>query len=296
MKRRQAINAAPNRVARTRASDKKRITDSIARIARKLGHPPSRSEFIASSGISAHFVLRCFRGWNEAVRAAGLYPNTSNVRVEDRALLEDWGQQVRRNRGIHPRYAQLREGKYDPSTIERRFGPWSKMPEAFRKFAKGKRGWADVLALLPVRKRKRTSEPKQVSASATSTDQALHAPLGDRPTYGNPTDFHALRHEPVNEQGVVLLFGMLAKQLGFLIEAVQKGFPDCEAKRQIGPERWQRVNIEFEFESRNFRDHRHPLHGCDIIVCWRHNWDDCPKHIEVVELSSVVKSSASTEE
>jgi HNH endonuclease len=290
MKRRQAINAALSR-----ASDKKRITDSIARIARKLGRAPSRSEFIASSGISAHFVLRSFRGWNEAVRAAGLRPNTSNVRVEDRALLEDWGKQVRRNRGIHPRYAHLREGQYDPSTIERRFGPWSKLPEAFRKFAKGKQGWADVLGFLPVPKPKRTSETKQNSASSTSQNKVQHAPLGDRPMYGNPTNFHALRHEPVNEQGVVLLFGMVAEELGFLVEAVQKGFPDCEAKRQIGPERWQRVSIEFEFESRNFRDHRHPLHGCDVIVCWRHNWDDCPKHIEVVEHSSVVESLANSE-
>ncbi|HEY6947001.1 MAG TPA: hypothetical protein VI431_17815 [Candidatus Acidoferrum sp.] len=300
MKRRQAINAAPNRVAPnrvtlTRASDKKRITDSIARIARKLGRPPSRAEFIARSGVSAHFVLRCFRGWNDAVRAAGLRPNTSNVRVEDRALLEDWGQQVRRNRGIHPRYAHLRQGKYHPTTIERRFGPWSTLPEAFRKFAKGKREWADVLALLPARKRKRTSELNCDNALSTSPNKVQHARgRGDRPTYGNPTNFHALRHEPVNEQGVVLLFGMLAEQLGFLIEAVQKGFPDCEAKRQIAPERWQCVSIEFEFESRNFRDHRHPLHGCDIIVCWRHNWPDCPKHIEVVELSRVVKSLANS--
>ena len=103
-------------------------------------------------------------------------------------------------------------------------------------------------------------------------------------------DFRGLRHEPVNEQGVVLLFGMLAQELGFLVEAVQAGFPDCEAKRQIGPERWQRVSIEFEFESKNYRGHRHPLHGCDVIVCWRHNWPDCPKHMEVVELCSVVQS------
>ena len=171
-----------------------------------------------------------------------------------------------------------------------------KMPEAFRKFAKGKRGWADVLALLPVAKPKRTSETKQDSAPFTSPNKVQHALLGDRPTYGNPTNFLGLRHEPVNEQGVVFLFGMLAKELGFLVEAVQKGFPDCEAKRQIRPERWQRVNIEFEFESRNFRDHRHPLNGCDVIVCWRHNRDDCPKHIEVLELSSVLKSLANSEE
>jgi hypothetical protein len=44
---------------------------------------------------------------------------------------------------------------------------------------------------------------------------------------------------------------------------------------------WQRVNLEFEFESRDFRDHGHPLTGCDVIVCWHHNWPDCPAHIEV---------------
>jgi hypothetical protein len=186
----------------------------------------------------------------------------------------------------------MRQGKYDPSTIERRFGPWSKLPQAFRKFAKGKREWADVLAFLPAPKSKGTPQPKQPSASFISPNKVQYTPLADRPACGNPIHLHALRYEPVNEQGVVLLFGMLAKELGFLVEAVQKGFPDCEAKRQIGPERWQRVNIEFEFESKNFRDHRHPLNGCDVIVCWRHNWPDCPKHIEVVELSRVVKSLA----
>ena len=117
-----------------------------------------------------------------------------------------------------------------------------------------------------------------------------HPTLKNRPTYGEPLDFPTLRHEPVNEQGVVLLFGMVAKHLGYVVEAVQKGFPDCEAMRQVAPERWQRVNIEFEFESKNFRDHGHPLTGCDVIVCWRHNWPDCPDHIEVLELSTQMKS------
>jgi Homing endonuclease associated repeat len=315
MKRQQAIN-----VALTCVSDKKHIIDAIARMARKLGRAPSHSEFIARSGISAYFVLRCFERWNDAVRAAGLRPNTGNARMEDRALLEDWGRHVRRNRGIPTRHDYRRKGKYEPSTLERRFGPWSKVPRAFRKFAKGKRKWADVLALIPVRRRKRTCKMKLGCASVPNENRSLRlamnpqgcrlpgrqaglaqllsrnkmqrTPLRDRPTCGNPIDFRGLRHEPVNEQGVVLLFGMLAKELGFLVEAVQTGFPDCEAKRQMGPERWQRVSIEFEFESKNFRSHRHPLHGCDVIVCWRHNWPDCPKHLEVVELSSVVKSLA----
>jgi hypothetical protein len=85
-------------------------------------------------------------------------------------------------------------------------------------------------------------------------------------------------------------FGMVAKELGYTVEAVQSGFPDCEAKRQIAPHRWQRVHLEFEFESRNFRDHGHSLTGCDVIVCWRHNWPDSPPHLEILELSSLIKS------
>jgi len=129
-----------------------------------------------------------------------------------------------------------------------------------------------------------------------SGDRGALCVLEGHPTYGNPIDFRGLRHAPVNEQGVVLLFGLVAKELGYIVEAVQSGFPDCEAKRQIGPQRWQRVHLEFEFESRNFRDHGHPLTGCDVIVCWRHNWPDCPRHIEILELSTLIHSLPTSED
>jgi hypothetical protein len=48
--------------------------------------------------------------------------------------------------------------------------------------------------------------------------------------------------------------------------------------------------IEFEFESRNFWEHGHAVSGCDVIVCWRHNWDECPQNIEIVELCSIIES------
>ena len=126
-------------------------------------------------------------------------------------------------------------------------------------------------------------------ASYPNPGKSHPAVFKDRATYGSPLPLPEFRHEPVNEQGVVLLFGMLAKDLGYMIEAAQKGFPDCEAKREVAPGRWQRVRIEFEFESKNFREHGHPPADCDVIVCWRHNWDECPPQIEVVELSSMVK-------
>jgi len=178
------------------------------------------------------------------------------------------------------------------------------MPEKFRAFAKESSDWADVLALLPMDRRpsRSTSEsgPLPVAGAAVPISpealQLQYTKLIDRPTYGNPIDFRGLRHEPVNEGGVVFLFGMVARELGYLVEAVQAGFPDCEAKRQVGPGKWQRVRIEFEFESRNFRDHGHPPDGCDLIVCWRHNWPECPPHLEVVELAKVMRTLSATDE
>jgi hypothetical protein len=152
------------------------------------------------------------------------------------------------------------------------------------------------LALVPAPKRKEKDTANESSRCSNAPNRGQRTQLQDHPTYGNPIDFRGLRHEPVNEQGVVLLFGLLAKELGYVIEAVQTGFPDCEAKRRIAPERWQRVDIEFEFESRDFRDHGHPSNGCDVIVCWRHNWDECPENIAVMELSSVIKSLANAED
>jgi hypothetical protein len=110
---------------------------------------------------------------------------------------------------------------------------------------------------------------------------------GGRPVMGPPFHWCALTNAPVNELGVVLLFGMLAGELGFQIEAVWGRYPDIEAKRQIRPGKWQRVKIEAEYESRNFAQHGHNPDKCDVIVCWKHNWTNCPKHIEVIELSKL---------
>ncbi len=278
-------------------SNKQHILRRITEVAKKLGRAPSLLEFVALSEISRYSISSCFPKWNDAVREAGLHPRRLRVRPEDDELLKDWGKTVRRKRTLPSRRAYLLGGRHEPRTLEKRFDGWEFVPQAFRKFAKGKPEWADVVALLPAAAPTKAAErPRSTPASPVTRRHAGPALPKDRATYGNPMNFHGLRHEPVNEQGVVLLFGMLAKELGYMVEAVQTGFPDCEAKRQIGPDRWQRVRIEFEFESRNFRDHGHPSNGCDIIVCWRHNWHDCPEHLQILELSNVIKSLANPED
>lgn len=106
--------------------------------------------------------------------------------------------------------------------------------------------------------------------------------------YGAPIDFRGLRHVPLNEQGVVYLFALISKDLGFTVEAIGQGFPDCEAMRQIDSSgKWQRLDIEFEYKSSNFKQHGHSVEGCDLIVCWIHDWKECP--LEVIELREEIE-------
>jgi hypothetical protein len=279
--------------------ERERVLGAIRQMAQELGRPPSRREFMASGGISERLVLQNFQGWNEAVAAAGLPPNVANFKIEPSLLLEDYGRVVRQLRRI-PTQGQYRQsGKFSVEVFVRGFRTWGAIPTAFREFAGTAPEWVDVVALLPVV----DPDPPSPAIAAPGDDSGgrrapvgRHPKLKDRATYGNPIDFRGLRHEPVNEQGVVFLFGMVARELGYHVEAVQTGFPDCEAKRQVANGSWQRVRIEFEFESRNFREHGHDPEGCDVIVCWHHNWADCPDRLEVVELRSLIRTLASGED
>jgi hypothetical protein len=107
---------------------------------------------------------------------------------------------------------------------------------------------------------------------------------------GEPINFRGLTYAPVNEQGVVLLFGMLAKELGFHVQLVRQGYPDCKAVRFLGDGRYEEVNIEFEFRSSGFKKHLEEDTQSDFIICWEHDWPACPANIQVLELRSLIQS------
>jgi hypothetical protein len=88
--------------------------------------------------------------------------------------------------------------------------------------------------------------------------------------------------DAVAENAVLFLFGAMANDLGFKVRRMQAAFPDCLAVRRVGENQWEDVKIELELMSRNFAAHGHDPKGCDLIVCWEHNWPECP--LEVVEL------------
>ncbi|MBI5573786.1 MAG: winged helix-turn-helix domain-containing protein [Elusimicrobia bacterium] len=109
---------------------------------------------------------------------------------------------------------------------------------------------------------------------------------------GDPLNFEGLQYAPINEQGVVFLFGKLHKELGIIVEAIQTGYPDAKGRKKV-KQGWQEIAIEFEYRSSNFQSHKHPIDKCDLIICWIHDWKECP--IEVVELKSVVENKLNNE-
>lgn len=111
--------------------------------------------------------------------------------------------------------------------------------------------------------------------------------MNDKSIVGDLINFRGLVYNPINENGVIFLFGKVMDDLNMYIEEIKPGFPDCIGRRFTG-KGWEKVNIEFEYKSSNFQAHNHDSSKCDIIVCWEHDWGDCP--LEVLELKEIIKT------
>ena len=95
--------------------------------------------------------------------------------------------------------------------------------------------------------------------------------------HGDPLRYHSIENEPTNEQGVRLLFGLVAAALGWKITAGREDFPDCEVELRNDKGRWERRSVELEFRSSALKHHMDRLGECDMVVCWEDDWgDQCP--------------------
>jgi hypothetical protein len=270
---------------RQRGITREDLIERLQAVAAKLGKDTvSRIEFQRESGIREYHVLKYFDGWNDFVRAAGLEPNTSNQRLTDDELFEALRDAYIEAGGIIPRTPLRRLLRHGESGYTKRFGRWQNVHAQFRVWlAEHDPDFPYLDELLP------ETPAGQARARKKSSGQTAWKPTG-RTKYGPFLNFRGLQHAPINEQGVVFLFGMVAFDLGYVVEGVGVGFPDCEAKRCVdrSGDVWERVRIEFEYRSRNFLDHAHRVEDCDVLVCWEHNWPGCA--IEVLELRSAIET------
>lgn len=283
------------------------MLDAIRRCASKLGRNPTLRELRRMSGVKETRLYHEFGNLSRALKAAGMKPGGSGFEIGTRELFLDWGRLARKLSKLPTIAEYTLEGRFSHGPFLTRFGHWRRVAEEFRKFVheeKIEKEWGDVLAMKPERLSQVDKDLERLGrAGEAQSKKALQAGnkngkrkrktfvLEDRPVYGPPLPrlLPALAHEPINENGVIYLFGLLAERLGFVVERLQAEFPDCEAMREMEKGRWQRVAIEFEYESRSFVKHQHPVAGCDVIVCWVHNWPECPERLEVIELSRVIK-------
>jgi len=241
----------------------------------------SKRDFHMLSGITEYQVLKYFDSWKDAIREAGLPPYTRNQRLSDDELFYNMLDIFEKLKGICTRTKFDRESKYSADTYKKRFGKWQNALVAFRKWLTSTGNSFSYMAQLP-----QSNEAPIKKNNLLGNRTKSWTPSG-RTTFGSLLNFRGIQHAPVNEQGVVFLFGMVCLELGFIVESVRTGFPDCEAKRRVRGDNWERVRIEFEFKSRDFKQHGHDPLGCDMIVCWENNWAECP--LEILELKNVIK-------
>jgi hypothetical protein len=266
---------------------KEEIIQAIQLCAKKLGRSPNLRDLRLTGGVSEPVLYKCFGGLARALSEAGLEVSGPGFNQPEGMLLLDWAAVARKLGKIPSVHEYGSEGRFSISPFQSRYRRWAGVPQAFARYAREAKieaDWQDVLKLGEAKARK-----ERKAAQAGKRPQVRKGPVfHDRTCYGRPIRLPGLAHEPVNESGVIFLFGMVALRLGFVVLHLQPGFPDCEAIRETLRGVWQRVRIEFEFESRNFLRHRHKKEGCDMIVCWKHNWPECPANIEVLELSKVL--------
>jgi len=291
---------------------KQEIMDAITACAQKLGRTPSIFEVMKMGQVSRRQMRAEFGSFTQALHECNLERETnSGQRVPLESLFIDWAGVVRKL-GKAPSMSEYEAiSKYSCKPLVRCFGSWRQVAYGLTQFAEGRglaEKWRRELELAAVKISDREAQWMLPREAATTRAKMLAA-LRERaltarptagptyrpaswqeptagPTYGPPMWPGPLAYAPMNELGVVFLFGWMAPQLGYVVHRIQPEFPDCEAMRLVGEDRCELVKAEFEYESRNFLKHMHDVKGCNMIICWRHNWPECP--LEVLELKKVL--------
>jgi hypothetical protein len=275
------------------------IIKTIKNLAENLGRS-NLSQRDVEKIISLSTVRNHFGSLGRALEAAGISGTDKNKQLEtlrrkrlipEKELFQSI-HEVEEKIGHEPSYAEYSaNGKYSDRPFRKRFGRWEDTLRHYRKWkTDSNKDGIHIRETTNIVANEESAIGKTTELKAISKKSRKEPPQ----LYGEPINFRGLRHAPINEQGVVFLFGMVSQELGFNIEAIQQGFPDCEGKYLYDDKKnlWAKARIEFEYKSSAFREHGHNPEECDYIVCWINDWSDCP--ISVIELRTEIPKLHST--
>ena len=258
--------------------------------------PVGATEVATAMGISEHWIWKLFAGESltDMKRENGIRLSPQEKHLSDDELFSALDEVVSDRQRI-PGWFVLRHATGIPeSTWKKRLGgrKGCSKEDVYTKYGE----WLRVKEpkstnLEKIRSFLQGRHPpeKTPTAEASPGSRGRQTPIyqqTDSRKYGKLLHFGNLTYEPTTELGVVFLFGMVSKALGFdSIEYLGQGFPDCEGKRRVNNrQQLENVRIEFEYRSSSYD---HDPGGCDVIVCWEHNWKECP--LEVIELKKEIK-------
>ena len=270
----------------THPMSKEEISSAIQECAERLARVPSLAELLRNTKVSQRQIVKEFGTYTRALRACNLEKFCGGNKIPLENLFKDWASAVRTLKKIPSKAEFVPLSKYSLTPLKTRFGSWGQVPGGLKHYIEeqGKmEECKDLLEIIAEFECERNDRDWGLPPVCSAKKPGL---IPGRTVYGPLLRPFPAMHGPTEEQGVVYLFGTMSERLGFVVLNIQRAFPDCEALRQIEQDMWQRVFIEFEYESLNFVKHGHDARKCDIIVCWKHNWPDCP--LEVVELSKLV--------
>jgi hypothetical protein len=302
---------------------KEELLEKLQEASQKLGNSFKAKDFKVLTGIDYHAVSRAFGSWHDAMIEAGLAPLSSRRFLSTEMLISEAKALANKmGRSTLTIYDWRTHGSCDDGVVRRKFGSWSRFLTSAGLLVGNPQDIPNE-ALLSELHRLRVLLGKKVSPNDMDSKGAYSSstyirrwgswnaawscyvdspyssvsppePLADSSDsslgkFGEIINIPGMLHAPVNEYGVIYLFALASKKLGFMVEAIQGGFPDAIAKRKLPGQRYyEAVRIEFEFQSSTFKKHRHDPKGCDLIVCWEHDWKECP--LAVLELRKVFES------
>ena len=171
---RQPARRVTRRSANAVNVNKQHILDEIRRTAQDNGGMPlGKGRFEGETGIKeGHWRGRFWARWGDAVREAGLTPNTLQPKTDDDLMFAELGKFVRELRRF-PTVAEMRMRKrqdrnYPHEGVFARVGSRSELIERLAAFCEHTEGWSDVSAIC--RSQAAASSTQESSAEPENED------------------------------------------------------------------------------------------------------------------------------
>jgi hypothetical protein len=175
--------------------------------------------------ISTGTVAYHFGSLGKALEAAGLEKNPTNQNpkgtklISDDELFKSFLEVEKKIGKIPPMYTYNAEGRYSSDTFLRRYGKWDDVISYYRKWKAGN-------ALDPINHPTITDQPsiRQKTEPPIFNTRTVDAGMRPSQLFGELINFRGLIHAPINETGVVYLFGMISREFRFFYRGIADRF------------------------------------------------------------------------